>query len=240
MCQEEQVAHVPRQLSPRYAPLRWTAQEALQSRWMKLHEDAIKESAPNSRRKSIAMRTTASLQNFSKYSQFRKIALMVTAAHTGGDSLQATRDMFMKMDTDMNGVISKDELKAAMQEQGLASEELSQLFEGLDMDQSGQIHYMEFLAATLESAGDINEERLKEAFMHMDNDDSGLISFENLKALLGSDATIFTDEDIKAMLLEVSTNGDGKIDFESFCKHVLAPRSQEKVNETLAALSVTQ
>lgn len=55
------------------------------------------------------------------------------------------------------------------------------------MDGSGQIRYTEFLAATIESQGDISEERLAEAFDRFDTDDSGYISVDNLAEILGKD-----------------------------------------------------
>lgn len=44
--------------------------------------------------------------------------------------------------------------------------------------------YTEFLAAAIETQGEIVEERLEEAFDRIDSDDSGCISKDNLKKLL--------------------------------------------------------
>ena len=54
------------------------------------------------------------------------------------------------------------------------------IFEGVDLDGSGKIRYTEFLAATIEVHGAIDEERLAEAFDRIDCDDSGYISFGKL------------------------------------------------------------
>ena len=40
----------------------------------------------------------------------------------------------------------------------------------------GRINYTEFLAATIETQGQITQEKLKEAFRYLDRDESGFIS----------------------------------------------------------------
>merc|ERR1712161_102607 len=61
------------------------------------------------------------------------------------------------------------------------------VFDACDLDGSGQIRYTEFLAATIQSQGDLSEERLAEAFDRFDTDDSGYISVDNLAEILGKD-----------------------------------------------------
>jgi Ca2+-binding EF-hand superfamily protein len=53
------------------------------------------------------------------------------------------------------------------------------MYRGIDIDGTGSVHYIEFLAATLEAVGSIDEERLAEAFDRIDCDDTGYISIEN-------------------------------------------------------------
>ena len=47
-----------------------------------------------------------------------------------------------------------------------------------DVNKKGFILYTEFVAATLEMHGRVEEKRLAEAFDHIDDDDSGFISRE--------------------------------------------------------------
>ena len=54
-----------------------------------------------------------------------------------------------------------------------------EVFAKLDHDRSGEVHYHEFLAATLEAHELLNEEVLQDTFDRMDHDDSGVISREN-------------------------------------------------------------
>lgn len=65
------------------------------------------------------------------------------------------------------------------------------LFDEVDDDHDGYLHYTEFLAATLETDGkEVTDERLAEAFDQLDMDDSGSISWENLVEFLGKDSKV--------------------------------------------------
>ena len=75
------------------------------------------------------------------------------------------------------------------------------------MNSTGNINYTEFVAATLEIHGHIEEERVAEAFDRLDSDDSGYISRENLREFLGKEAT---SADIDKLLKTGDLDGDGK------------------------------
>ena len=65
------------------------------------------------------------------------------------------------------------------------------LFDEVDDDHDGHLHYTEFLAATLETDGKkVADERLAEAFDQLDMDDSGHISRDNLMEFLGRDSKV--------------------------------------------------
>ena len=80
------------------------------------------------------------------------------------------------------------------------------------MDGSEKIRYTEFLAATIEASGTINEVKLAEAFDQLDSDDSGFISVENLLEVLGD---TFTKEDVEAIIKEVTVT-NGQISYAEF------------------------
>lgn len=65
------------------------------------------------------------------------------------------------------------------------------LFDEVDDDHDGYLHFTEFLAATLEADGkEVTDERLAEAFDQLDMDDSGFISTQNLEEFLGKDSKV--------------------------------------------------
>jgi hypothetical protein len=73
--------------------------------------------------------------------------------------------------------------------------------------------YTEFLAATIEAHGHIEEARIAEAFDRLDSDDSGFISRKNLREVLGKGCTA---EQIDAIMKSADVNGDGKISYAEF------------------------
>jgi len=90
-----------------------------------------------------------------------------------------------------------------------------EVFAKLDHDSSGEVHYHEFLAATLEAHELLNEEVLQDTFDRMDHDDSGVISRENLRSLLGSRAS---DELVETLMSEGDLKRNGHVDYEEFSR----------------------
>ena len=90
-----------------------------------------------------------------------------------------------------------------------------EVFAKLDHDSSGEVHYHEFLAATLEAHELLNEEVLQDTFDRMDHDDSGVISRENLRSLLGSRAS---DELVETLMQEGDLKRNGHVDYEEFSR----------------------
>jgi hypothetical protein len=81
------------------------------------------------------------------------------------------------------------------------------------LDQTGEVKYVEFLAATIEATGAISEERLAEAFDRLDSDDSGYITTDNLRELLGSEVP---EEEINAIIKEADLTNDNRISYSEF------------------------
>lgn len=112
-----------------------------------------------------------------------------------------------------------------------------------DVNQTKVINYTEFLAATLETQGTIEEYRLSECFDQMDSDDSGekhplsptlrvcswfvsfasshvvigYISRANLRDLLGKHSS---EAFIDKLMAEAATKKDGRISYEEFLQAV--------------------
>jgi len=82
-----------------------------------------------------------------------------------------------------------------------------------DIGSTGYIEYTEFLAATIEVHGAINEERLAEAFDRLDSDDSGYISLHNLRSILGNE---IPQADLDRIIEEADCDDDKKISYDEF------------------------
>ncbi|KAG5188519.1 kinase-like domain-containing protein [Tribonema minus] len=182
--------------------MRMTAQEALASPWLRKHCSGSKVGSPG-RDSSMLAKTLNSIREYRTYGPFKRRALMVLAYHLRPQQMSHIRDEFAKFDADDTGAINKDELRAALEGQGVQPAEVDALFESMDVDQSGKIRYFEFLAAALGAMDEawLSETRLRDAFQHMDVDGSGFIVYADLKSLLGRE---YKPEIVQQMMKEAN------------------------------------
>merc|ERR1719413_129524 len=68
------------------------------------------------------------------------------------------------MNTSKTGLMTKEEFLLGFKTSGNSDEELQDLYDKLDLNNNGGITYTEFIAATLETGGELEEHQLQEAF----------------------------------------------------------------------------
>ena len=68
----------------------------------------------------------------------------------------------------------------------MSDEQIDNIFAAIDYDQSGDIHYKEFVAAFSESQGLITHDRLRDTFDRIDSSGKGYIVHDDLKNILGA------------------------------------------------------
>jgi calcium-dependent protein kinase len=100
----------------------------------------------------------------------------------------------------------------------IPEEHLKYLFSSIDLDGHGLVSYTEFIAATIEARGEIDEDRLIEAFRFFDIDNSGYITKESIKNLIqyGFLGRSFSDAYVDEVVGECDLNADGIISFQEF------------------------
>jgi calcium-dependent protein kinase len=104
------------------------------------------------------------LRRYAKYSHLKKLALMVIAHKSTSAEIGILRKVFQMYDTRRDGTIQLPEFRLALAKYGYPESEIVRMSEAVDLDGTGKIRYTEFLAATIEVHGEIDEERLAEAF----------------------------------------------------------------------------
>lgn len=186
-----------------------TAERALELSWLNRDVTEATDSLVEAMDK-----IQANIEVFAEYSMLKKLALMVIAYQSTSEELGTLKKMFTKFDRSHNGVITLDEFKEAILEfYTYSDEDLEKLFKGIDIDGSGKVHYSEFLAATLESVGSIDEERLAEAFDRIDIDDTGYITASDLRNLLGENVPL---DYLDAIIDEADLLHDHRISYDEF------------------------
>ncbi|EJK61779.1 hypothetical protein THAOC_17678 [Thalassiosira oceanica] len=211
-----------------------TAEVAVQHPWLKL------EKYPN-RESEVAHESLRGVSEhiltYARTNELKRIACSVIAHKSSEEEITDLRKAFDRFDYKKDGVISLEEFRRALSNLNYTAQEINDMFRQMDVNKNGVrravirillsllirkdsnsnciqvILYTEFLAATLEMRGVIEEKRLAEAFDHIDDDDSGYISKENLMQLLGENVT---GNHIERLIEEVDRDGDGRISFEEF------------------------
>eukprot|EP00262_Sarcandra_glabra_P016328 TRINITY_DN528_c0_g1_i1.p1 TRINITY_DN528_c0_g1~~TRINITY_DN528_c0_g1_i1.p1 ORF type:complete len:547 (-),score=74.56 TRINITY_DN528_c0_g1_i1:533-2173(-) len=189
---------------------RLTAQQVLDHSWV---QNAKK--APNVPLGDIVR---ARLRQFSGMNRLKKKAVRVIAEYLLVEEVEVIRDMFKLMDTDNNGKITFEELKAGLQKVGsqLAEPEMQLMMEAADVDGDGTLDYGEFVAVTIHLQRMENDEHFRKAFMFFDKDSSGYIEINELRESLANDTGQIDDEVLNDIVREVDTDKDGRISYEEF------------------------
>jgi len=165
---------------------------------------------------SVVMdRVQATVQMYAGYTSLKKLALYVIAYKSTVDEIGFLQQLFQnRFDVEKDGIITLQEFKDALNVYSYTDDELTFMYNAVDIDGCGSISYSEFLAATIEAHGFIEEVRIAEAFDRMDSDDSGYITCRNLTAFLGKD---IPESFIHKIIDEADVlDHDGKIDYEEF------------------------
>jgi len=207
------------QADPRQRP---TAADAMRHPWVR---DAG-SLPPNSSQQCDLSNSVQSFVEFYQSDKLQRAALTAVASQITGDQIDAMWDQFRLVDTEGNGVITKDDLTRAFE--AAPPDHVKDittwaeaLFEELDSDGLGKLEFTEWVAAALRSSSEISDSAMLAAFRSIDVDNTGNISLNNLSRVIR-----VSNEELEDIMARADLNGDGVIDFEDF-KAVLttvAPR----------------
>jgi len=191
--------------------IRYNAQRAQAHKWMH-KEFNIEDRAPTV---STTKRVTSTLSAYKNNLPLKKLALNVIAHRSTTDEIFNLRKAFDQFDVANNGVISSEEFKLALHERCSYTEiEIKEMFDAIDINQNGHIMYTEFIAATLEAQGQLDEDRIKESFDRLDVDETGFISKENMLEFLAD--TGASMEDVDNMIKDADTDDCGQVSYDEF------------------------
>ena len=85
----------------------------------------------------------------------------------------------------------------------------------VDVDNSGEIDFSEFVTATVNRGALLQDDKLRQAFRFYDKDDSGTISISEIKDVLGVGKSI-EDHVWDQVVKEVDKDGNGEVDYDEF------------------------
>jgi serine/threonine protein kinase len=161
-----------------------------------------------------------SLKNFSQQTKiYQTVLTFLSHNYTDKEELNRLKKIFYKIDLNLDGKLSKDELKYAFKEAGveMKNEQLNKVIQSIDFDGNGFIEYEEFIRVTLPKERLFTEKNLKIAFDMFDLDKNGTISLNEFKEILGIEK--IKDQNVnKALLKEIPIKGNEEMTFEQFKK----------------------
>ena len=146
------------------------------------------------------------------------------------EELKRLRQIFYKIDLNLDGKISKEELYLAYKEAGIhiSKTELEKIIKSIDFDGNGSIEYEEFIRVTLPKDQLFNDINLKNAFDMFDLDKNGNISMTEILEVIGADKEIDKNV-IEELKSEILKGGDEEIDFKHFKEIMYDLKQEEKI-----------
>ncbi|EED87610.1 predicted protein, partial [Thalassiosira pseudonana CCMP1335] len=171
-------------LDPMHRP---TAQEAKESKWLKMWSD--KENGYEEA--VINPNVVKALVGFKEYSDMRKLLCEVLSFTLLPEQIQDLRMEFEKYDKEGTGEITLDTLKKVLIGNastgslgGLSEGEVEDIFNAIRVRKGEtSIHWHDFIAAGL-SQCQVDDRNLRLAFERLDSEHKGYITFENMTDLL--------------------------------------------------------
>ncbi|KAF4956141.1 hypothetical protein FSARC_11671 [Fusarium sarcochroum] len=128
-------------------------------------------------------------------------------------------EAFHLFDRDGDGQISINELGVVMRSLGQnpSDAELHDMINEVDVNRSGAIEFLEFLAMMSHKTKEEDYEReILEAFMIFDRDEDGFISVDELRRTMSTIGENITDDELGVLIREVDIDFDGRISYEDF------------------------
>ncbi|KAI7737839.1 hypothetical protein M8C21_002902, partial [Ambrosia artemisiifolia] len=148
------------------------------------------------------------LKQFSLMNRFKRKALRVIADFLSNEEVEDIKEMFKKIDTDDDGVVTVEELKIGLQKLNsqLAESEIQSFVEAVDTNGKGTLDYGEFVAVSLHLRKMANDEHLHKAFSYFDKDGDGYIMPNELRDTLMEDGDDLSADIANDIFQEVDTD----------------------------------
>lgn len=118
---------------------------------------------------------------------------MYLAVQIPEKEIENVRKIFLKLDENGNGMISKDEMKVGLDylrkevNLKLTKDDIDQIFSAMDFDNSGYIDYSEFIASFLDCSSYMNDTFLRKEFNKLDSDKDGKLNKSDIESIVRLD-----------------------------------------------------
>ncbi|CAM9297433.1 unnamed protein product [Chrysoparadoxa australica] len=191
---------------------RMTAKDALSHPWLSAldHSPSPQMIKPSLNGEDLS----SALRQYRGFSALKRLVLQVVAHSCSPEEQAVMRETFERMDTDKSGSLSVGELMKALEGHS-GAEEVKEMYEALNTNKKEEINYNEFIASTIWTRIQLDEERLHAAFDSLDREGRGFLTAQGVKKIVGMD---MDETEVNDMVREADFDGDGKVDFLEFAR----------------------
>ncbi|XP_035794799.1 troponin C, isoallergen Bla g 6.0101-like [Anopheles albimanus] len=144
-------------------------------------------------------------------------------AELSKDQMRVLKEAFVAFDIEKKGSISLEVVGEILELLGyaLSEEELQEVIEEYDVDESGLIEFDEFIELASnyvepEEDYDVLRAELREVFMLYDKDGKGFIPVDAFKGILRELDGAVPETELDDIVDEIDADGSGTVDFEEF------------------------
>lgn len=221
-----------RKMLMRDAKRRFTVDQVLNHPWIKNNVATTAQREASQGAPEILLR----IQKFSRFSALKKQSYRIMASCLPEDYLEGLTVMFEGMDKDGSGLISLEEMRKSLRNQGtvLGQKEVLGIINAMDLDVNSQIDLREFMAATIHKvAQQLSEKERKEslakAFAHFDADGSGTISIDELRSVLKDQ--VMKEGELEEILNQCDRDHDSSISLAEFTSMMITDKGSRSQKE---------
>ena len=191
-----------------------SADICLKHRWFKNKGATVKVNDLSTLNQLKAIHKMAA---FTKVNKFKQAVLHFMVNHFDlKHEEKKLNSVFNKFDVNNTGRVTKkvflNELIKIYGEKD-ANNLTNKIFSCIDLDGNGDISYIEFLTAIMDSKKLITDDKLEKTFKLIDKNEDGIISIEEIKNIFGGDVKQW-----KKIINELDDNINNEIDLEKFKK----------------------
>lgn len=192
---------------------RLSAKQALQDKWMQNNFDST----------LLKGKIFENLSSFNSKTRFRHaIITFIASQMTNKEDNEELLKTFSSLDTDGNGVLSKQELIVGYKKimPGSPDSEIESIVDELmghvDINNKGEINFTEFAVAAMNREKLLNSKQIEIAFKMFDEDGNGFIDLTELKTAMSG--VKLSDEEWKDLIEKYDEDNDGVVSAFLMCE----------------------
>lgn len=195
---------------------RYTIDQVLKHRWI-CKEKKMPENVDNN-----YSEFDKNFRLYQKMDVLEKKIIMFIAMRLNEDEVKKFKELFIAIDKDDSGTISKKEFLAGIKnfDDNLTKEQENKIFANLDNNENKHIDYTEFVASLIGKDLYLNKGKLKEVFDAIDINKKGKISKIDVKKCLNLEESCV--QKYEYFLEKIGKGKEDEINFDEFFKIICA------------------